>query len=466
MADDSAMRDQAEAVLADARARLADAEVSGRSYAIALHRTRIAQAQLILDEPAAALVELDQAAHYLDMLESDGEHERLYLLRAMSPGLPPVDDESGDINSLRLMLLVTRASAQVRKQLWADARVTVDTARPLARGWRRRDLRKTLDALSDEIARADGSATEAISAIDRGLSDPTLNDTDRLAARYERAAHLADEGRFDEAIREALTLIRDSGDDPHITSRARQVLGASLAAQGRHDDADAALSAAFTGFRDSGDDAALIAAAPGLGWLLNETGQHLRAVEVLQVGLAAAQRLGDVGAQVDLESALGATYDAEGDVGAAVAAFDRAVTLAESVEDVVRAADARHGEAIVRGRQSDTHEAVEALSLLDRSASDYATHGLPERAAACEHEAAALLARLGSHSAAQSRYEIARNAYLAIPEILRGDDPEAVADCERNLALLRLLQADPTTVVPPGAFVSGGHQMRHGVART
>lgn len=455
------MRDQAAAVLADARARLAAAESAGQAYGIALQRTRAAQALLVLDDPQSALDDLDQAGRFVEMLAADGEHEHQYLLRAVSPGLPPPDEQMGDLDSLRATILVARAMALAHLGRWADARVAVDAARPATRGWRRRDMRKALDQVDDDIARADGAPAEAITAIDRTLAQNDLPETEQLSARYERAAHLADEGRFDEAVRDALTLIRDAGDDVHIASRARQVLGASLAALGRLDDALAALTAAFEGFTGSEDDAAIAAAAPGLAWLLGESGEHERAIATLHTGITAATRIGDRLAVIDLEAALGAAYDAHDEPASAVAAFGRAIALAEDLQQDERAADARHGEAIVRARQPDPHELVEALSLLDAAANTYEQQGLSERAAECQHEAAALLARRGSYPAALARYRAALTAYQAVPEVLLSEDPGAPQDCTRNIALLESLASDPEQQIPTGAFASGGHRMQH-----
>lgn len=455
------MRDQAEVLLADARAQLQAAQSAGRSYAIALHRARAARALLVLDRPDEALDELEAARHFVDMLDADGGHDREFLLRLASPGLPPPDEDSGDLSALRADILVMRASALAQLQRWADARDAVDTARAACRGWSRRRQRKALDALADDIARADGTAREALPAIDRALADAEVSDEDRLSARYERAAHLADEGRYDEAIREALTVVRDAGDDRHVTARARQVLGAALAAQGRLADADAALTSAFDDFRANDDDPAIVAAAPGLAWLLGERSEHARATDVLHTAIASADRVGDRLAQADLESALGAALDAQDDAAAAVAAFARAIDTAEGAADAVRAADARHGEAVVRGAQPDPHEVVEALTLLDAAAATYTDEGLPERAAECQHEAGALLARRGSFSAALGRYRSAYTAYQQIPEVLLADDPAAIADCEFNISLLESLADDPDHPIPDAAFASGGHRMQH-----
>lgn len=453
------MRDQAEALLAESRVRAAQAQAEGRSYSVALQRTRAAQALLVLDRPAEALADLDAALDYLALLRADGQHEQSRLLHMTSIALPPAGEDLGDLDTLEAWARVGRAAALTRLGEWANARVAVDLARPHVRGFSRRTLRRQLDAIADEIARSDGSGVEAISALDRSLRDPAVPEGQRLAARFERAAHLADEGRYDEAMREALVVIRDAEDDPALTARARQVLGAALAAQGMDDEADATLRAAFDGFRALEDHAAVIAAAPGLAWRLVERDHPQQAVEVLDWALASARAMPDRASESDLLATRGTAYDAMGDSVAAAESFSAAIDIAELLGDAVRAADARHGEAIVHARSGDPHAAVEALSLLDAAGSAYADAGLPERAAECAHEAAALLGRLGSFDASRQRYLVARDAYAAIPEVLRADDPDALPDCEFNLRVLDEIAAGTTP--PPEAFGSGGHGMRH-----
>lgn len=453
------MRDQAEALLADARASEEQARSQGRSYAVAVQRTRAAQALILLNRPDEALADITAALEYVDMLRTDGEHDRQRLLHMGSLALPPPGQDHGDLDSLEAWARVGRAAALTRLGRFSDARVAIDEARPWTKGFTRRGLRKQLDALADEIARADGMGAEALGAIDRSLRDPALSDTDRRAARYERAAHLVDEGRYDEAAREALTVIRDADDDPALTARARQVLGAALAAQGMDDAADATLRDAFTGFRALEDHRAVLAAAPGLAWRLAERDQARQAIDVIDQALASAHAIGDRASESDLLSTRGTAYDLLGESQPAIESFEAAVGVAEQLPDAIRAADARHGEAIVRVRSANPHEAVEALSLLDAAAAAYAEAGHAERAAECTHEAAALLARLGSYDAARQRYLAARTAYLDIPEVLRADDPDAIPDCDFNLRVLDLVEQGATP--PPEAFGSGGHQMRH-----
>ncbi|TEX51411.1 MAG: hypothetical protein B7C55_05730 [Actinomycetales bacterium mxb001] len=461
MADESPLRDQAEAFLADAQARLTAALAAGQSGSAALQRARIGQALLLLGRPGEALPEFDEALRYVDLLRADGEHERLRMLQSVSASLPMPGENLVDLDALEAVSRFGRAQALTQLGQWLAARTAVAEVRPFARGWTNRRLRKALDELDDEIARADGTSREAIGALDRAITDPRLPEGDRRTARYERAVHLAEREQYDEAMRESLLLIRDCDDDPALTARARQVLGAALAGLGRDDDATASLVEAFDGFRAIGDASAVVTAAPGLAWRLSSTGNPARAVTVLESALPSARELGDAAAEADLQAALGTARDEAGDLVGAIAAFDAAVSLAESLSDPIRAADARHGEAIARGRRLDPHDAVEALALLEAARAAYADNTMPERAAECTHEAASLLGRLRSYDAAATRYAAARDEYRAIPEVLRADDPGALADCEYNLAVLTALMQTPESPPPPDAFASGGHGMRH-----
>ena len=455
------MRDQAEAFLADAQARLAAALAAGQSGSAGLQHARIGQALLILDRPGEALPEFDDALRYVDLLRADGEHERLRLLHSVSSSLPMPGEDLVDLDALEAVSRFGRAQALTRLGQWAAARTAVAEVRPFARGWTNRRLRKALDELDDDIVRADGTAREAIGALDRAITDPRTTDSERLTARYERAVHLAEREEYDDAMRESLLLIRDCDDDPALAARARQVLGAALAGLGRDDDATASLLEAFEGFRGVGDVSAVVTAAPGLAWRLSSTGDPAGAVRVLESALPAAQSLGDASAEADIQGALGTARDEAGDLVGAVAAFSAAISLSESLPDAIRAADARHGEAIARGRRLDPHDAVEALALLETARTAYDANGMPERAAECTHEAASLLGRLGSYEAAAARYTAARDEYRAIPEVLRADDPGALPDCDYNLAVLTALIQTPQSPPPPDAFASGGHGMRH-----
>ncbi|MFM8772713.1 MAG: hypothetical protein ACKOFP_02530, partial [Actinomycetota bacterium] len=100
MAEDAPQRDQAEAFLADAQARLAAALAAGQSGAAALQRARMGQALLILDRSSEALPEFDQALRYIELLRVDGEHERLRLLQSDSSSLPMPGDNLEALDAL------------------------------------------------------------------------------------------------------------------------------------------------------------------------------------------------------------------------------------------------------------------------------------------------------------------------------------------------------------------------------
>ena len=461
--------DQAEAFLAQARAAAEQARVQGSSFGIALALAQGSQALLALRRPDEALGDLQEAQGYIDLLRADGEHERMRLLSIASLSLAPPGEQFGDLDTLEAFVRIGRAGALEQLGRFHEARQAVADARPWVKGWGRRPMRKALDAIEDRLARATGTGTEALAAAQRAAGDSALPAADKQQARYEQAALLAEQGRYDEAIRAALTLLRDCDDDPALEARVRQVLGAALAAQGRDDDALTALTAAFEGFAALGEDRALVTTAPGLASRLSDTGQHARAVEVLRRAVAAARVLRvrqdpvvDAGVEADLLGGLATAFDQAGDTDAAIATFAEAVTAAEQAGDAVRTADARHGEAVARARSPQPADAVEALALLDSARVAYSSAGMSERAAGCAQEAGALLARLGSFEAARARYASALESYDAMPQIIAVEVAPARADCAYNLAVLSSLLDGAATSPPADAFISGGHGMRFG----
>jgi tetratricopeptide (TPR) repeat protein len=336
-------------------------------------------------------------------------------------------------------------------------------------GWRRKPLRKALDSISDQLARQAGTGPEALAAAQRVARDAQAPASDRLQARYEQAALFVDDGRYDEAMRAALLLLRDCEDNLALTARARQVLGAALVGLGREDDALMSLGEAFDGFEELGEQRAVVMAAPGLASRLIDAEQSIRATDVLRRALAAARDMRarrepdiDDAVEADLLGALATALDDAGDFDAAVTTFAESVAAADRAEDPVRAADARHGEAIARMRSGESEEAVDALALLDAARSAYESAGLGERAAGCQHEAAALLARLGSTDAALTRYESAIQVYDAIPSIQADDMAAARADVLSNIVLLQQQKSVAHVQLPDHAFSSGGHRMMFG----
>lgn len=454
----------AEAALAQARADADAARAQGSSFAVALALTQAGHALLVLGRGDEALAEFAEAEGYLDLLRTDGEHERMRLLSIASLSLAPPGENLGDLDTLEAWVRVGQAGALEQLGRTHEAYQAVERATPFTRGWRRRDLRKALDAISDRLARTDGTGPAALAATDRAAHDPALPVDERRQAQYEHAALLAEDGRFDEAIRESLMLLRDCDDDPHLEARVRQVLGAALAGAGRNEDALLSLTEAFESFAALGEDRAVALAGPGLAARLSADGQHARAVEVLQRSITAARTLiargeSDASLEIDLLGALATTLDDAGDSTRAIDVFAQAVSAAEAFGDPVRLADARHGEAIARARMGDPDEAVDALALLDAARATYELTGMTDRAAGCQQEAGALLGRLGSFDAARARYDAAVQAYRAIPAVLAEESQNARSVAAYNLVVLQSMHEGTRSEPPDDAFASGGHAM-------
>ncbi len=462
-------RNPAEDALASARASAEAARAQGSSYGISLAHTQAGHALLGLYRPEEALADFTEAFEYLQMLRSDGQHEHLRMLSMASLSLAPPGESLGDLDTLEAWIRVGQAGALAALGRSGEARQAVAEARPWVGGWRRKPLRKALDTISDQLARQQGTGPEALAAAQRVARDAQAPEDDRRQARYEQAALLVDEGRNEEAMREALMLLRDCDDDLALTARVRQVLGAALVGLGRDDDALISLTEAFDAFESLGEQRAVVMAAPGLASRLIDSGQTANAVDVLRRALTAARDMRarrepdiDDAVEADLLGALATALDDAGDFDDAVTTFAESVAAADRAGDPVRAADARHGEAIARLRSGETEEAVDALALLDAARSAYETAGLGERAAGCQHEAGALLARLGSTDAALTRYQSAMEMYESIPSIMAHEVALARADAGANIALLQQLQADLSVEQPARSFRSGGHRMMFG----
>ena len=448
----------AAAALAAAREAAAAAQAAGRPYAIAMALTRVGHALLMLDRPAEALADFDEALPYLDLIRADGEHERLRMLSMASLSLAPPGEELGDLDGLEAWIRVGRAGALAKLGRTVEARVAIDEAAPFVRGWSRRPLRRALEQVSASL----GDAPTGPPAR-RPAGGPMPAPSGTPADRLERAADLVESGDLDAGMREALLLIRDSEDDPAEAARARQVLGAALAMSGRDDEADATLLLAFESFVRLDDHTAVLAAAPGLAARLIDSGRPGDAAGVIETALRSARARSDAISESDMLAALGIARDEMGEQGPAARALAEAVEAAERAGDALRAADARHGQAVVLGRGGGADDAVEALSLLDAARATYESEGFTLRAAGCQHEAAALLGRLGSLDAARIRYAGAADAYRAT---MAADAHEgelidaAIADCTANIAVLSGMAGAGTA--PEHAFASGGHRMAFG----
>ena len=424
---------------------------------MAVAHLQAAYALLALGAPDQALADLDSADTLIETIRLDPTRDDERLVRMASLSAPP--EQEGDVEVLAAWVRIARAGALVRLGEREQARAEIERARPLVQGWLRRPLRKALDRVTAELDDAGSGGPAGSGGAGSGGAGSTGSREDRL----DQAATLLDEGRTEESIREALLLLREVHDDERVAAATRQVLGAALASTGRVDEALEVLQLAYAGFRSIGDEVAQAAASPGLAWLLHQVGRDGEAVEILENALPAARAQGDPRLEWAVLSALGVARDMTGRTRGALVAFEEAAAAAERAGDPVAAADARHGEAVVRAtRFADTpDESVEALSLLDAARAAYEIHEHPDRAAGCLHESAALLARLGSTSSAVARYESALAAYLALEPQQRdaGAWPDEVADCRASLAVLAEVAGG--TPAPTGAFASGGHQMRH-----
>jgi len=474
--------DPAEQALAQARTNTQAAHATGSSYGIALGLTQAGHALLTLRRPAEALTDFDAALRYLDLLRADGQHEQMRLLSIASLSLAPPDQQLGDLDTLEAWVRVGRAAALTSMDDTVLADEAIEQARPWVQGWRRRQLRRALDVVADQRARTSGSIEAGLRATTRAAHDHALSDQERRQAQYEHTHLLVESGQNAEAVREALTLLQQCDDSPALAARVRQVLGAALAGLGRIDDATTTLQEAFAGFVGLNDEYAMLSAAPGLASRLSDSGNYDGAIEVLTDALKAARslRLNDqenefVNAEIDLLSALATAFDQTGENNAAIDIFAQATALAEDAGEPVRAADARHGEAIVRIQSDDTDDAIDALSLLDSARGAYAAADLGGRVAGCNHESAALLARMASFDASAARYELALTEYEALGSVSMAGSAtpdliaDAIADCQRNLAMLEGLRhtAAASAMTPPeNAFLGGGHRMHFGPTAT
>ena len=465
--------DAAQAALAQARIDAEAARVSGSSYGIALALTQAGHALLTLGQPTEGLADFNESLRFIDLLRADGQHEQMRLLSVASLSLAPPDQQLGDLDTLEAWARVGRAGAIAALGDPVAALAAIAEARPWVRGWRRRHLRKALDMVSDHVARESGTIKDALGAATRAAVDTNLAPDQRKKAQYERLHLLAESGENVDAVRAALQLLQEYDTDRAFCAHVRQVLGAALAGLGQEADATTTLQEAFEGFVVTHDEVAIVAAAPGLASRLSETGNDSAAIDVLTHGLAGAKSLRRAGdtqvtpaVEIDLLTSLATAFDGADETAAAIDTFARAIALADESHDVIRGADARHGEAIVRIRIGGTDDSIEALSLLDSARSAYGTAQLSSRVAGCNHEAGALLAHMKSVTAATTRYQAAIQDYLVLQGLptAEGTDGagglvDSLGDAQRNLVLLQQLNEGLITEVPADAFDSGGHRM-------
>ncbi|TAK70198.1 MAG: hypothetical protein EPO13_04350 [Actinomycetota bacterium] len=409
----------------------------------AVRRVEYAAALAAQGRHAEALTAYDDALRYVELVRAGGGHDERRWIRMTSAAAPPPELGDVDLGALQARIELSRADSLLRLGRPEEAAAAAARAEPLVAGFGRRGLRKELRRVQQELAAAAGDPVARLQQLDERLRGRGLDRHEALVLRLERADLYLEAGRTDDALREALLVVRDGKEDTdaYVVASARQLTGLALDRAGRPAEALPSLLAAYGDLHRLGYHHDVLAMASPLSWRLSEAGRHDEAVVVLDGALHSARALADRRSEAALGAARAATLDRAGDATAAAQGFRAALELAERAGDPVLTADVGHGLAVVLATRfsDDPAEVVEALSVLDRAKNTYREQGLGGRVAGCEHEAAALLGRKGSYPAAAARYEAAQAAYLGVEEADRdaGAWPDELADVQRNLAALR-----------------------------
>ncbi len=442
-----------------ARAAIEQARERGEAPRLAVRHAELGMILAAQRRHGAAVGEYQTALGYVDLLRTEGSHEHQRLLRMTSLSSPPPESIDIDLDRLEMELLVALTEAQAASGDLASAQQTLQRARPMTRGLFRRRLRRRLDRVAAVVAA--GSTAQTSTGELRQHLARTSDPEQQRALLLRLAGQALDDGDFNAAAHEALLVVKaaDDAGDARTRAAARQILGLALEGLGREDEALPILSDAFRDLRNHGDTAGMVGMAEALAHRLLRAGDPAAAATVLRTTEQAAATAGDTDAALSAATMLGVVLDETGDAGEAVRVLAAAAARAEREQLPLRRADALHSGAIALGRSPRAEDLVEALSLLDEAKRQYQDQHVPDRAAGCDHEAAALLGRHGSYDAAAARYEAALHAYGDLPAALHdaGSWPDEVADCRANLAWL----AGDRASVPAEAFRSGGHTMTH-----
>lgn len=450
--------------VAAAQAQLELARRSGEVGSIALAHLNLGAVLAALGDHQSAIAEYESLLRYIELAAGDDERETQRRLRMLSPSAPPPGSADIDLDTVSTVARITLAESLLALGRRAEARTQLDRAAPGTKGFGRGTMRKRLAEVRRRLdAAADPSAGNPGDQSMRRDSNgrPQVGPAEQVAAADE----LLGQGRFDDAARIALGAISRCGDDDrHLRAQARQVLGMALDGMGQTADSLAVLRDSYTDYLVTEDVPAAINIAIALAWRLADSGDRPGAIDLLDTTLGATQGRGTVADRIQLLIDLGSLQDQEGRVEQARTSLEGAVATAAALGDELVAADAGHGLAILlAGHSSGPDDAVEALSILDECRRTYAAHGHPERAVGCDHEAAALLGRLGSWDAAAARYARALAGYQELPPEQRdtGSWPDEVADCEMNLTALDNPSGRSQLADDPRLFRSGGHAMSH-----
>lgn len=443
-----------------ARAAIEAARAQGNPQVLVLQHAQLGMILAARAQHAAAVGEYRKSLELIAMLRLDGQHDEQRLLRMTSLATPPPTATDFDLGRIEVEIRLAMAEAMAAGGDLAGAREQSALVRPHAKGFFRRGLRQRLDRVDAQVAAGSSVADTSLMELQQHASRAT-DPLQERALRLRIASRMLDTGDVAGATREALLLVRtaDAAGDVHHRAGARQILGLALEAQGRPQEALPILSDAFRDLMASNDGVGVVGMAEALAARLVAAGDRTGAGTVLRAGAAAARSRGDGPAELSCLTMLGSVLDEGGDPAAALGVFAEAVARGEELGLAVARADALHGWAVALAHNPDPDDVVEALALLDQAKRLYLDHAHPDRAAGCEHEAAALLGRAGSFDASLVRYEAARAGYLDLPPDLRdtGSWPDEVADCDRNLQWLQGARQQTR----PDLFAPGGHFMRH-----
>lgn len=448
--------------VAAAQAQLELARRSGEVGSIALAQLNLGATLAALGDHESAVAQFESLLRYLELASGDDERELQRRLRMLSPSAPPAGAQDVDLGSVQTVARITMAESLLALGRRDEARTELDRATPGTRGFGRGLLRKRLSAVRQRMDSAtDPAASSAGPAIVGARNEDRAGPG--LAEQVAAADELLAAGRLNDSARVALRAIGLCGDDDvHVRAQARQVLGMALDRLGQAQDSRAVLRDSYSDYVTADDHSAATNVAIALAWRMSDDGDRTGAIALLDNALTAAEGRGGLAERVQLLIDLGSLLDRDGRVTEARTSMEGALATATDIGDPLLAADARHGLAIIlANRTSSADDAVEALSLLDECRRDYDADGQLDRATGCDHEAAALLGRLGSWDAATARYQRALAGYRALPPELRdaGSWPDEVADCELNLAALA--QDRGALGKDEHLFRSGGHAMSH-----
>ena len=439
--------------VATAQAQLDLARRSGEVGSIAIAHLNLATTLAALGEHPSAIAQYQSLIAYVDLASGDEEREVQRQLRMISPAAPPPGAQYVDLRNIQTVARIMLAESLLSMGRRDEARTELDRAAPGTRGFGRGVLRKRLAAVRGRMDNVSGPAPLRPQAPDVDPEPP-----EQVAAADELLAT----GRPHEAARVALAAIGACAPDQVRTrAQARQVLGMALDAMDQTDDALAVLRDSYADYVTAEDHAAAATIAIAVARRLADRDDRQSAVELLTNALDALGGRAGPATRVQLLIDLGSIQDQSGDDALAQQTLTAAVATAEAAADDLLTLDAKHGLAVVLANgDSSTDDAVEALAVLDECRRGYAERDHVDRATGCDHEAAALLGRLGSFDAAVARYERTLSGYHDLPDDLRDSSwTDEVGDCRLNIAALA---GDRTHLVgDPRLFRSGGHGMSH-----